>query len=332
LKINFTLELLPLPLRYEWKLSRNSSTQKINGFISARSGTHQGKGEAAPNIRYLETPERLEAEFEQALPLLGSEISPESWNQILANLPVCQALKMGLDMAFQGLMASFSAVSVEENLKIPASRTRDICYTIPVMEPDLISEFMERENLGRFSWLKLKVNKDLAIPLVEETLRLFPGPIAIDGNEAFSTREEALLFAKSLPPYRILFLEQPLPAAMKEEFVWLKDHSPVEIWGDESILSHSEPEYWQQAFSGINVKLMKDGSYQNAIEMLQTARTIGLKTMVGCMVETSLGISAALRLESLADYMDLDGFLLLENEPFGLISEEKGRVSKSATT
>jgi len=332
LKVTFTLELLTLPLRYEWKLSRNSSTEKVNGIISARHGNHTGKGEAAPNIRYLETPERLETEFTAILKDLPSEISPENWNALLQALPVCQALRMGLDMAYQALYCSVTGISFEENFKIPAQKPRPICYTLPVMEPDLISEFMERENLGRFSWLKIKVNKALATAMVDRVLQLFAGPVAIDGNEAFSTKEEALLFATSLPPDRILFLEQPLPAAMKEEYIWLKTHAPVEIWGDESILSQSEPEYWMQAFSGINVKLMKAGSYQNAIEMLQTARTIGLKTMVGCMVETSLGISAALCLESLADYMDLDGFILLANEPFGLLAEENGLVSKSPTT
>ena len=99
--------------------------------------------------------------------------------------------------------------------------------------------------------------------------------------------------------------------------------------GDESILYKAEPDYWKRAFSGINVKLMKAGSLPNAVHLLKTARSIGLQTMVGCMVETSLGISAALSLESMADYMDLDGFILLENEPFGLVNETDGIVGFS---
>jgi glutamate racemase len=80
------------------------------------------------------------------------------------------------------------------------------------------------------------------------------------------------------------------------------------------------------AFHGINVKLMKTGSLSRAVEMLRLARAAGLKTMIGCMVETSVGISAAMELESLADYMDLDGFMLLQEEPFRLVEEKGGRV------
>jgi L-alanine-DL-glutamate epimerase-like enolase superfamily enzyme len=326
LKIRFSLELITLPLRYEWKLSRNTSTKKINGLITASFGSMTGIGEIAPNVRYGESPERVREEFDRLIPQLEREFSEDEWPEILQRLPACQALKMGLDMAVQNLLSAISGIPVSQRFGLKDPGKRAIGYTIPVMDPAEIEGFLVRENLHRFQWLKVKVNRDLGREMMEEVLRLFPGPVAIDGNEGWTNPEEALAFAKSLPPERILFLEQPLPSDQKENYVWLKGNSTVEIWGDESVLYTAEPEFWVKAFHGINVKLMKAGSFANAISLLKTARENQLKTMVGCMVETSLGISAALSLESLADYMDLDGFLLLQNEPFHLTEEKMGEV------
>lgn len=299
---------------------------KVNGIVKARYHGKEGRGEIAPNIRYEETPERVEREFELSLPDLQKEFEEHQWPDILMKLSVCSSLRLGIDMAFQNLMAGIKGKSLCQQLNLPMASRRSVCYTIPVMDPSEIAGFMERENLFRFSWLKIKVHRDSALAMVEEVCRQYSGPIAIDGNESWTDVQAALEFAKAIPSDRILFLEQPLPAAQRDDYILLNEKSPVPIWGDESILYKSEPEYWKQAFSGINVKLMKAGSLPNAIHLLRSAKKEGLKTMVGCMVETSLGISAALSLESLADYMDLDGFILLQNEPFGLVKETDGVV------
>ncbi len=327
LKIKFEFELKELPLRYEWKLSRNTTISKTNGFIKASFLSFEGLGEAAPNIRYQETPERLQQEFDQLAPNLEVDFELKTWSTFVKSLRVCTALKMALDMAFQNLQAAISNKSLSEHLGIKPIASREICYTIPVMQPEMIEAFIEKENLSRFSWLKIKVNQELAIPMINEVLKHFSGQIAIDGNEAWTNQESVLEFTQKLPKDRILFLEQPFPATFRAEYEWLGKQSEIDIWGDESVLDQSEPEFWKKSFKGINVKLMKAGTLENSIYLLNEAKKIGLKTMVGCMVETSLGISAALSLGSLADYMDLDGFLVLQNEHFGLVKEENGKVA-----
>jgi len=327
LKVHFSLEFISLPLRYEWKLSRNSSSQKINGIVTARFNSIEEKGEIAPNIRYQETPDLVQLEFDSVKPILESGFEVQEWNDILNKQPICQALRMGLDMAFQNLVSALEQNLPEERFGLRKAEARSICYTIPVMDKSEIEGFITRENLFRFSWLKIKVHKDSAFEMVNEAMKYYPGQIAIDGNESWLDPKQVLDFTGSLPKDRILFLEQPMPAAQKEDYIQLKGLSPIEIWADESVLGNADPDFWKMAFSGINVKLMKAGSFDNAIHLLKTARLAGLKTMVGCMVETSLGISAALALESLANYMDLDGFLLLENEPFHLVKEKNGVVS-----
>jgi L-Ala-D/L-Glu epimerase len=299
---------------------------KVNGIITARSGGKEGKGEIAPNIRYEETAERVEREFQMVLPELQVEIQENQWPDKLGKLAVCSALRAGIDMAFQNLIASIKGIPLYQQLGLQSAGRRSVCYTVPVMDLSEIAGFIDRENLNRFSWLKIKVHRDSALSVVEEVCNLYSGPIAIDGNESWTDVDDALEFANAIPSDRILFLEQPMPSARKEDYIKMKKRCEVPIWGDESILSDAEPDFWIQAFSGINIKLMKAGSLPNAVNLLKIARSAGMQTMVGCMVETSLGISAALSLETLADYMDLDGFILLENEPFGLVKEQDGVV------
>lgn len=324
---SFELEMLELPLRYEWKLSRNSSVSKTNAIIRVKDSIFEGLGEVAPNIRYDETSERVQQEFDtcsKIIPTLLAKGIP--WPEILIQLPACQALRMGLDMAWSRWICAGKGRRLSDLLGLDEPGPREICYTIPVMDPAEIPFFIQRERLHRFSWLKLKVNAETAMEMLNQVLVQFPGKLAIDGNEAWKNPDEALNFAKQLPADRILFLEQPFPAIMREEYIQMKPEWPVEIWGDESILGVADPDWWKMAFHGINVKLMKTGSISKAVEMLRLARTAGLKTMIGCMVETSIGISAAMELESLADFMDLDGFLLLQEEPFRLVEEAEGKV------
>ena len=329
---SISLELIQLPLRYEWKLSRNTASSKTNGIIRVQSGEYWGLGEVAPNIRYDETPERIRMEFAGCLDSLQKALLKGfDIRELISHLPVCQAMKTGLDMALCDLISKTEKKSISALYGLPEPGPRKICYTIPVMEASAIPSFIERENLHRFEWLKIKVNAGTALDMTETVLKNFAGKIAIDGNEAWKDTSAVLGFICDLPQERIMFIEQPLPAAMRDAYPWLKERSPLEIWGDESVLGKSEPEYWKEAFSGINVKLMKTGSIGNAVQMLKAAKAEGLKTMIGCMVETSIGIAAAMQLESLADFMDLDGFLLLENEPYGRVGEGKGLVFLQAT-
>ena len=326
MKIEFQIQLIELPLRFEWKLSRNSSISKTNGIITAKYLNYEGLGEAAPNIRYEETPSRLINEFESISNELKNDIEEENWTKIIQGFNICSALRMGLDMAFQNLLANISSISLSEKFGLEKVNSRKIAFTIPIMDPEMIPDFIEKENLRRFSWIKIKVNKELALPIVNTVLKNYDGMVAIDGNEAWTKTNEVLDFIAKLDKDRILFLEQPLPAYFREGYEELGNKPSIEIWGDESILSNSEPEYWKKAFKGINVKLMKTGTLQNAIHLLDEAKRNGLRTMIGCMVETSIGISAALSLESKSDFMDLDGFLLLQKEPYGLVKEENGEV------
>jgi L-alanine-DL-glutamate epimerase-like enolase superfamily enzyme len=152
----------------------------------------------------------------------------------------------------------------------------------------------------------------------------------VDANEAWKDPETLLRFMEGLTPFHIEFVEQPLPSTMVDEYLYLKPRSPYTLMADESICADADFESLKKQFHGVNMKLMKAGGYRNGIRLLKEAKQHGLKTMVGCMVETTLGMQGAWHLCALSDYADLDGYLVIKDEPFGMLKEEDGLVKMAA--
>jgi L-alanine-DL-glutamate epimerase-like enolase superfamily enzyme len=126
----------------------------------------------------------------------------------------------------------------------------------------------------------------------------------------------------------IQFVEQPMPRDTQlEDLKWLKARSPLPIFADESCHTVADIDRCAEGFHGVNVKLVKTGGVSMAYDTLQAARKSGLKTMIGCMIETSIMISAAAHLSELADHLDLDGNLLITNDPFLGVTAKEGILS-----
>ena len=153
--------------------------------------------------------------------------------------------------------------------------------------------------------------------------------VRVDVNEGWKTKEMALEMMHWLAADgHVQFVEQPLPAAANpKDLAWLKERSPLPIFGDESCLSAADVPLCAELYHGVCVKLVKTGGVSRGLETLRAARKAGLKTMIGCMIETSVLISAAAHLASLADHLDLDGNLLIANDPATGVSAEKGLLS-----
>ena len=156
-------------------------------------------------------------------------------------------------------------------------------------------------------------------------------PIRADANEAWKTKEEALDHLETLASDgRVQFVEQPMPATTDpKDLAWLKNRSPLPIMADESYRSKDDLPLCVDCYHAVNVKLVKSGGITGAYEALTAARKSGLKTMIGCMIETSLLISAAAHLAELADHLDIDGNLLITNDPYLGVSTNDGAVSFS---
>jgi len=143
-------------------------------------------------------------------------------------------------------------------------------------------------------------------------------PVRADANEGWKTKEQALEMLEWLASDgHIQFVEQPLPrTASTKDFVWLKERSPLPLFADESCHTIKDIPHCAECFHGVNVKLVKTGGVSMAHDTLQAARRAGLKTMIGCMIETSVLITAAAHLAELTDFIDVDGNLLITNDPY----------------
>jgi L-alanine-DL-glutamate epimerase-like enolase superfamily enzyme len=323
--LNWHIEALALELRYTWKISRNASEGKINLFVRVTDGTFTGIGEAAPNIRYNETPENLILQFGELLAAgLNNIQSLEDLFALLQTIPPANALRFAVESAYVHFICQKQNLTVPDFLGLPAPQPIVTTYSLPIMEPGTIAHFIREHNLTRFSALKVKVNQETGLETVQEISKHFAGPLLIDANEAWQEPETLLQFLNALRPYNILFIEQPMPADKVEGYAWLKNKSPYELYADESVLNDPDFESLQMQFHGVNMKLMKSGGYLKGKFILEEARAWNLKTMIGCMVESSLGIWSALQLSSLAQTADLDGFLILKDDPFRIVREEKG--------
>jgi L-alanine-DL-glutamate epimerase-like enolase superfamily enzyme len=199
------------------------------------------------------------------------------------------------------------------------------------MEPGEVVEFLRQQQAARFQLLKVKVNQAGGLDLLKEVARALPQhALLVDGNEAWTDADGVLQFleqAAAIPDLRMRFLEQPLPAAFADDYRYLRPRTGVPLLADESVTDAADFAAIAQQFHGVNVKLMKAGGFRRGIDLLRRTRAHGLTPMLGCMVETSLGIAAALHVSALADVHDLDGFLIVKDEPFGLVKETGGQLT-----
>ncbi|TFG55784.1 MAG: dipeptide epimerase, partial [Candidatus Aminicenantes bacterium] len=151
-------------------------------------------------------------------------------------------------------------------------------------------------------------------------------PLRVDANEGWKSKEEALDMINWMTGQGVELVEQPLPASQLEDYAWLKDRVKVPIFADESLIQASDLPRIAPYFHGFNIKLMKCGGVQEAVRLAGMARALGLKLMIGCMIESSLGISAGAAIASLFDHADLDGNLLVSNDPFRGVKTVKDRL------
>ncbi len=328
----WTLTTHDLPLSYLWKIARNASATKTNLVLQAIQGEASGRGEAAPNVRYGESPALLQAQFEDLLAhgLARADTLPEL-AALLAAQPVAHALRFALEAALTHCLAARAGQSVWRWLGVPPPNSHTAtAFSLPIMPPGEVAGFLPEHRAERFRLLKVKVNQEDGLDLLRAVAAALPGrPLLVDGNEAWPDADSLLRFLEqtaAVSGLRLHLLEQPLPAACAADYRYLRPRVGLPLIADESVTDEADFGEIARQFHGVNVKLMKAGGYQRGIELLRQTRAHGLLPMLGCMVETSLGIWSALQVSALAEVHDLDGFLILRHEPFKLVHEEAGEL------
>jgi L-alanine-DL-glutamate epimerase-like enolase superfamily enzyme len=201
-------------------------------------------------------------------------------------------------------------------------------FTIGIDKPDVIRRKVQQAE--SYPVLKMKVGvPDDQVNLAALREVAPTKPVRVDANEGWKTKEEALQRIEWLAQDgHIQYVEQPLPAsAPAKDWIWLKQRSPLPIFADESYHLAEDIEKAAEWFHGVNVKLVKSGGISGGMAALQAARKAGLKTMIGCMIETSILISAATHLAELCDYLDVDGNVLITNDPYCGPTSNQGLLS-----
>jgi len=326
MKISY--QIRQLNLKHTWTTFRDSSNVKQNVFVKLEKDGIIGIGEAAPNIRYQETPETAVQVIQKAIPLFENA-DPFEFVQLgyeIQNLCEAQtAGKAALDIALMDWIGKALNLPLYRLWGLDPEKAPLTSFSIGIDTPEVIVQKVQ-EALP-YKILKIKVG----VPTDEENIAAVRSvapykTIRADANESWKDKEEALQKIEWLAQNGVEFIEQPMPANMLEETRWLHERSPIPIIADEAVKSAADIPNLVDAYDGINIKIMKSGGLQEALRMIWLAKSLGLKIMIGCMIESSLSISAAAQLCSLIDYADLDGNLLITNDPYQGARIVNGRV------
>jgi L-alanine-DL-glutamate epimerase-like enolase superfamily enzyme len=187
-------------------------------------------------------------------------------------------------------------------------------YTIGIDTPEVVKQKVKEA--APYKVLKVKLGRDDDREMMEAIRSVTDKPIRVDANQGWKDKHFALDMINWLKEKNVELIEQPMPKEQVEDLAWVTEHSPLPVIGDESIQRLPDVVKAHGVFNGINIKLMKSTGMREAYKMLLLAKSLGMKVMIGCMTETSCGISAASQLSPSVDWADLDGNLLIKNDPF----------------
>lgn len=334
MKLKFWRERLQLA--NTWTIARGSTNlfEVVMVELSTRDGL-VGTGEASPITRYHEAPATVEDFFKRvSADRLSFEDVAASMNYLDTLSPGDMSAKCALNIALLDGAARRNRQAVYDLLGLGFRENHHVTsFSIGIAEPEVIREKVRAADM--YPVLKLKVGVPGEQAILAALREVAPTKtIRLDANEGWKTKEQALERLEWLATDgHIQFVEQPLPQAAKpQDLVWLKERSPLPLFADESYHSARDLAHCAECFHGVNVKLVKTGGVSAGFEALKAARGAGLKTMIGCMIETSVLISAAAHLAELCDFLDVDGNLLTTNDPYAGVSAQRGILSFQGAT
>ena len=235
------------------------------------------------------------------------------------------AAKASVDIALHDLIGKLVGEPFYRLFGLNPHKTPLTSFTIGLDTPEIIKQKVAEA--GPYKVLKIKLGRDNDREMVEVIKSQTDKPLCVDVNQGWTDRNKALEMAVWLKEKGVLFLEQPMPKEMKDDIAWLTQRSPLPVIGDEAIQNISDLLNNRDIYSGVNIKLMKCGGLNSAMKMINMARAFGMKVMIGCMTETSCAVSAAAQLSPLADWCDLDGNLLINNDPFTGVEIVDGKIT-----
>lgn len=240
-------------------------------------------------------------------------------------MPGNYAAKASIDIALHDLAGKLVGEPCYRLFGLNPAKTPFTSYTIGLDTPEIVKQ--KAEEAEPYSILKVKLGRDNDREMIEVIRSVTDKPLCVDVNEGWTDKNQALEMAHWLKDQGVIFLEQPMPGEKKDELAWLTQNSPLPVVGDEAIQNADDLLNSKDVYSGVNIKLMKCGGLNSAVKMIHIARALNMKVMIGCMTETSCAVTAAAQLSPLVDWCDLDGNLLISNDPFDGLKIIDGKVT-----
>jgi len=311
--MELSCQVATLPLAETFRIARDAQDTADVVQVEILCGAVSGWGEAAPIERYGESVASAVAWLDQAATMLGDD--PWALDDIFDRLPPGeQAARAAVDAALHDICAKQAGVPVYRLLGLRSSGP-PTSWTIWLGDPDDMARRAEGA-AARFRRLKLKLGgrDGLDVDRVRAVRAVTELPLQVDVNE-YWTLDEALDALPQLAALGVEYCEQPLPAGHPDGVV-LRRTSPIPIYVDEDCHTLADVAACAERGHGINIKLAKSGGVREAVRMVAAARALGLGVMLGCMIESGLGIAPAVHIASLCDHVDLDGNLLLREDPW----------------
>jgi L-Ala-D/L-Glu epimerase len=311
---------LTVRTRRTFAIARSSSDTFERVVLALEEGGITGRGEAAPTGYYGQDA----ASVAEALEHIRIQDPWDIEGTLEENNSLPPAALAALDSALHDLTAKSLGVPVYRLLGFGRPEPTS-AYTLAIA--DLETTIREAKKLSGFPILKMKVGSRGDLETVRAVSEVSDAALWVDANETFSP-EEAPEVARELARFGVRMIEQPVPASAGPEALRgaTGAANPLPVIADESAVTATDVPRLAGCVSGVNVKLAKCGGIRGALQMIHTARALGMLVMLGCMVETSLGIAAAVQISGLVDFVDLDGAMLLADDPFKGLDYENGRI------
>jgi L-alanine-DL-glutamate epimerase-like enolase superfamily enzyme len=287
-----------------------------------------GHGEGAPIIRYQEFPEQAMKAIDA---IAGQITAGEPWmyrkflGQIRRALGEHQHAAMAaVDIAVFDWLGKQAGMPLYQFFGLDPADAPVTDFSIGIDTPEITRQ--KTHEAEDFPVLKVKVGLATDEPTIEAVRSVSKKPIRVDANEGWTDKEEAIRKINWLETQGIEIVEQPMPAHMFEEIKYVRSKVHLPIFADEACTDISMIPRLTEAYDGVNVKLDKAGGILESLRWIEMARASNLKVMIGCMVSSSCSVTAAAHLSPLVDYADLDGNLLVANDPWTGVKVEKGKL------
>ena len=320
--MNIRYQVTDLKLVHPFKIARRA-VDEFRQVISVE--IDGGLGETAPARFYGETVETVQVAFD--ILDTGLDGNLDAIEGVMSELESVlgrnYAAKSAIDMALHDRLGKKLGAPLYQLWGLDPKATPLTTFTIGLDEPEIMQQKVREAEAYPLLKVKLGTHRDLE--LIRALREVTDKPIYVDANTAW-TPKEAVRKIRELVPYGVELIEQPTKPDDLEGLKFVREHSDLPIFADESVKRAADIPSLVGCVDGINIKLVKCGGLLEAIRIIHIARAHGLQVMIGCMIESSLGVTAAAHLTPLVDYADLDGHLLVANDPYHGVTLEKGKL------